>query len=388
MVSLANSYSTNGGIYVRVAIITFVRAYNYGAVLQAYALNKIINKLGVECKVIDYFSSGFKKYYSLSEYGSFRLKPSRKLKWWISNNLLFLRVAKRNNNFSNFLTKNINLTDTQFNTYNDLMDCEDFDIYISGSDQVWNSNICGFDRAYYLSFCENKKRFSYAASFGMDQIPNETVSKYKELLANWGKYSVREQSGIKIIKDLVGEKAVCCCDPTILLSTQDWMTIGKQQKAKKFILLYFVNESKYLFEYARQLSVEKNIAVVCLHSNMHPKYFTHYLSREFGFVSVPTASPTDFIQYFRDATYVLTNSFHGTVFSVIFHKKFLCQHILDDGKYNNRIFDFLEDIGLSNRFLKESSFETIEESINWKEVDISLEIIRKTGMDYLASIIS
>lgn len=370
---------------MKVAIVTFVRACNYGAVLQTYALNKVILDLGAESKVIDYYPSCFYNSYNLCAYGKLRRKPSRHIKWWIKNNLLFIRVRRRNNQFDRFLKKYIQVTKEQYHDVSELSKCNDYDVYISGSDQVWNPYLCDFDEAFFLSFCKDKKRLSYAASFGITEIPEQYINEYKKRLSNWAGYSVREDSGVELIAQLVGEKALCHCDPTLLLNSNDWITSLSLKKNKSdFIVVYCVNVSDNLLRCAQELSKKFGLKVYCLHCVMRPQYFNK-LDNDYGFKILYSASPKDFLTYILNAKYVLTDSFHGTVFSIIFHKAFLCETVRKDGFINKRVADLLEALALCNRVLDDNSFDTIKKKIEWEKVDNKLLKLKKKGIDYLTS---
>lgn len=365
---------------MKVAIMTFVRAYNYGAVLQAYALNKAINDIGVECQTIDYYPKAFRNSYSLRNHCVLRLKPAKNPKWWVLNNLLCLRVKKRNKKFSGFLKKHFRMTKKQFCNANELETCLNFDVYISGSDQVWNPEICGFDKAFFLTFCKDKKKISYAASFGINEIPKEYKQEFIKRLSGWNAYSVREPSGVEIINDLVGERAECHCDPTFLLSSQDWVSsLSIKKRKEEYILVYIVDESDALLNYAYQLSEQLGLKVYCLHSTMKPEYFRNKID-EYHITIVYAASPKEYLSYFLSANYILTNSFHGTVFSVIFHKKFLCESVS-----NGRAGYLLQKLSLQNRVLNDSRIEKIFEEINWDSVENRIKQLRDGGLSYLKS---
>ena len=173
-------------------IITFHRAVNYGAVLQTYALQEALRNLNIDSEVIDYrdniIDNRFKFFYDKS------------LKKLVKDFIYFPIFYRKNKKFEKFIEGNIVTTKKIIRNCDELNQLKEFDQYITGSDQVWNYRLTNWDEAYFLDFVkDNKKKNSYAASFGMNEIPKKEQEKYKSLLSQFNHISVREENGIEII---------------------------------------------------------------------------------------------------------------------------------------------------------------------------------------------
>lgn len=367
---------------MKTAIVTFVRAYNYGAVLQCYALAKALKELSLDVQVIDYFPEYFKKLYTLDYLGPIRRFPYRPLKNWRYYYPLNGILERRNQRFDSFIRNNIPMTQKQYTSFAEL-DAEnmDFDMFISGSDQVWSNRCVPFDPVYFLQFSSTSppKRFSYAASFGASSIPVELEEEYRSRLKNWGGYSVREKSGLKICEDVLHIKATQCCDPTLLLTRDDWRQLtAVAKKNRPYILVYDVNNSTSLFKEAESLSKEKELPVYILTSNMHHDSLLCRRENTTHFKNYADASPQKWLSLFFSAAYILTDSFHGVVFSLFAQKQFL--HISDSP--NIRVAELLSSVNLENRYDSKNTAK-IDKEINWPTVDRALEEFRTGSLAYL-----
>lgn len=373
---------------MKAAIVTFVRAYNYGAVFQAYALNKKINQLGVECETIDYWPQYFRNEYNMSGLGRLYRRPFRPVKRWMKRLYAKILLIKRNYNFSRFISKNIRLSRRQYLSYDELNnDNLDYDCFIAGSDQVW----CSDDPAYYLTFrsAQEKLKYSYAASFGMRKFSEDLRNEYEMRLKNFDIYSVREERGRQIIEDYLGKEAIICCDPTLLLSEKEWNELeDKRIKMNEpYILVYYVVASDMLRSSAQKLSRITGYKVICIPCNMNLEIITGIADKRYGFEVETTISPEQLLTLFHNASYVLTNSFHGTVFSIVYHKKFLVQVQLSRNNRNDRALDLMSKTGIHNRILIDENVEDIVDEIDWKIADRKISGMRTESMQYLRKIL-
>ena len=373
------------------AIITFHRAYNYGAVLQACALNWTLKGLGVDCDLLDYYPSYFKNMYYILP--AKKTVPSG-VKTLLCHTLIWSMIVKRNKGFERFLKQNISLSDT---TYYDLKKAAlPYDAFIAGSDQIWSPSIARFDPVFFLSTeaFTGKLKYSYAASFGLQYIPNELRDAYQKRLIDYRMFSVREESGVPIVESLTGKKPVVSCDPTLLPDIETWSKIcGKTPIINgEYIFLYYVKQPAEIREYAARLAKKTRCKVVCLSclfsgSNKNKYYYMGGTAdRKSGFICVNTASPDEFLNLIKYAKYVLTSSFHGTVFSILFHKQFLTQTIWNDGSNNERVINLLRNVELLRRSIneKESDIDRVE---NWELLDKKIEVLRQEGKMYLRLIL-
>lgn len=230
---------------VKIGILTFHCAYNYGAVLQCYALNYAFNRISnVVCETIDYQPEYFVNGYQLKPYGMSIRHPH--IKGWINYYKTRDIARSRNKHFSSFINRYIPIsTDTYHNKTEIDKATLDYDIYVTGSDQVFNLHLTESDPTYFLYIepARKRKKCSYAASFGESAIPSEYVSKEKEMLYPFKHISVREKTGQQIIRQLLQRDSLVSCDPTLLLDKVEWSLLtrdyrNEKYKTNSYILIY------------------------------------------------------------------------------------------------------------------------------------------------------
>lgn len=300
----------------KVGLITIYHVPNYGSVLQAYATQVLLEKLGHECKVINY------KYPNEYHYSKGRIKASLLSK--IVRRLGLKPAHRKANKLNSFKKKHFNFTKL-YSHLNELKqeDWSQFDTFVVGSDQVWKSKYTLGDTAFLLSFTpDNKKRVSIASSFATSSIPDEYREKYKECLSRFNAISVREENGIDIIKN---ELALDCkptvvLDPTLLISKEEWLvTIPRSnfKKTKKYILLYMLTYAfeprPYIFEILKHLQTQDNYDIIALEGYTPPEK-----ANGIRMINKTDSSINEFIDLFANADVVVTSSFHGTAFAVNF----------------------------------------------------------------------
>ena len=362
----------------KVGIITLHRVVNYGSVLQTYALQTKIQKLGYKVEIIDYYPDrlhllGMEK----------RIKNKGKL---FEKNIFIRNFARviifpsyliRFKVFKNFLKKYINLTKKVYYSENDLNSASfDYDIYCTGSDQVWN---CGwnekFDYPYYLSFApDDKKKIAYAASFGKSKLDSNEISETKKYLKRYDSISLREKSGVDIVNGLGVKNSVNVVDPTLLLNGNEWRKISSNKyKNEKYILVYNLNRNKKIDRYAENLSKKTGLKIKFLSYQLH-EFYKH------GQI-VCNPKVEDFLALIDNAEFVITDSFHATAFSINFHTQFV---IVYPEKYSTRLQSILEITGLENRVAKdENDLDITNKKINYKEVDTKLDKERTKSFEWL-----
>ena len=310
---------------IKIGIITMHRVLNCGSALQAYALQKSISDLGFKCEIIDY------------QYG---VEKSRGLK----NAIKHIIFAERNKKFSDFYNAYFNCSQLQYFKETIKDNPPDYDIYCTGSDQVWNPRFIENDTNFMLSFAPDcKPRFSYAASFTTGEIPKQYISLYKKYLSKYKFISVREQSGVQIIQQLLDRKADLVCDPTLLLDNNKWDIIANSQsfqQREKYILVYKLG---YMFDSRREVykitdKVQKELGYKVYYLNgKHDLFRNGKKILNFG--------PSDFINYIKNSAFVITDSFHGTIFSAIYNRPFISVVTNKNIKSDNRISTLLSEIG-------------------------------------------
>lgn len=364
----------------QIMTITFHHAHNFGSVLQAYALQESVKSL---CPDADYRIINF---YTETQEELYRVYKSGKSVKSVVKNLIALPYAKslkaKHQKFEDFLAQRCNLTE-RYKTEEELIEkCPKADIYISGSDQIWNVRAKDFSEVYYLGFVKEGKKISYAASFGPMKIDwkQYDADKYKALLREYEAVSVREPGSAENIQWLTGKSSRIHADPTLLLSADQWREIQSDANYKdgQYILLYCLEPSKKQLEMAKAVSEKLNLPIVVLKYNNKNDMFN-------PFVKKYDAGPEDFLAYLDHAALVLSSSFHGTVFSLIYHKPFYVLNGLED----NRICSILRKTDMTHR-----SLETIEdmervtlEVPDRQTVERALEAERSASREYLRSVL-
>ena len=353
---------------MRVGILTFHDADNFGAVLQTYALYKSICMIAddADVKIINY------KCEKVLDNMSFRENVKKRgLIKAIYKYPQFISIHKK---FNNFRRQYLPLTE-ELNSIIELQELTDkYDVIISGSDQVWNLKLTGNDSVYYQSFYQKEnKKYSYAASMGVYWFEQGQVEKYRKILSEFACISLREETTADKFKDL-GLSVRTDLDPTLLLGREGWNVIASDKFVnKKYIALYMVPYQKEVVERAFDIQKRTGLPIILLSKSREPKSATH----------AGNMTPEEFIGAIRDAEYVVTNSFHGTAFSIMFHRKF-CIYLQTPHGYNFRSYDFLADIGIMSG---EKDLICEKENVNWKTVDEKILYKKNESIDYLQSIV-
>ena len=346
---------------MKVAIITCHRTYNYGAVLQAYALQTFLNNRGHYAEIIDY-------------YPQYVRTQDRNL---INFPKLILKIpdkVKCNASFGKFLKDRLNLTDKTYKTCSDLSnDHLNYDLYITGSDQVWNMNMNnGLDDSYFLSFApSNSIKISYAASIAMDEINDEQKKRFIKMLAPFSSISVRENTGVQLLKN-IGIKSYAVCDPVYLINKNEWEFIEKNPATNdKYVLVYAFYQQKEIYEKAWEIAKKYGYKVYSVGAS----YFNSFMKVDKYFWGV---SPELFIGLIHNAQMVLTNSFHGLSFSIILNIPVIAYKTNTKG--NSRIIDMLKQIGV----YVENNSNYIAEITDYSEVNEKVTDYRVKSMEYIS----
>lgn len=377
----------------KIGIITILKVNNYGAELQAYATQAILNANGYDAEIIDYlfyknplhirtpkskptFKFGFKKV--LAEWGY-------PIKNYIASAFSKGNDATRKKRFEMFHTDNTKMSDC-YRSIDELYNADlKYDTYVVGSDQVWNPGIYSSLLPYMLAFApEGKKKVAYASSFGVSTIEKSQQEFYKEHLSKFSAISVREKNAVELVKDLSGRDATWVLDPTLLLNKEEWMKVAKYpyEVKKNYILVYELIPSPYIMELAKAMSQEKGLAIVRLCKNAAPE------SKEKGVISITDAGPAEFIGLFANASMIITNSFHGTAFSINFEKEFYTVTPLHK-QNNSRQQSLLGLFSLNERLLLEGTdINTITRTpIDYTQISTIVEREREKSINFLKNAI-
>lgn len=357
-----------------VGIITMHRVINYGSALQAYATLKAVSMLGYEAELIDYIFPNKKRKTNLVG----------KIKSLILKSLLSVFHAGKKKNFEQFYSKYYKCS-KQFQSPEELKKGDfSYDIFLTGSDQVWNPMHTGDDLSFLLSFItDNTPKISYASSFSKSVLPEEYKKTYADCLKDYKFISVREASGVNIVRELIGKTPYCACDPTLLLSSEEWRTLankGKQLVKGEYILLYILtyayNPYPEFLKIVEYVKSKMNLPIVILDGSLKT-------NRIDGAKIIKNAGPLEFLRLVQDAAFVVTTSFHGTAFSLNLEKPFF-SILNDDLKGDTRMLDLLKSVGAEDRALIYNA-PVVEASLNmdFSSVTPRVENIRKESMDYL-----
>lgn len=350
-------------------IVTFHNAHNVGAILQCYALKNAIKNLGVDCSVVDvkneFFYNMYKPKIQYKNVSLIRL---------IYNILIYPFKCRKYRYYNRFINKYI-LDEDSSNTDQSNV------AYICGSDQVWNDKCSNFDKRYFLDFVKNKEqKNSYAASFGFDKIPDEHYDEYKALLSDFNKIAVREHQGAKIVKDLLGIDVPVTIDPTFLLTKEDWGKImSPKVRHKKYILIYVIERSNTLVEFVKRLQASTGFEVVYIQDELIRNIKQFKYKSFFG--------PQEWLSLFWNASYIVTNSFHGTAFSINFNKQFFVEFLPSSFNVNSRLENILDTFDLKDRRIIDSKNDNMDKLIDYNRVNDKLRDEVEKSKNYLKSIL-
>jgi hypothetical protein len=357
---------------MEVGIITKI-GKNYGAVLQAYALRRTIELMGYNAHVINYIHKKSVKTYHVFKY-----------KWGFRGTIgnikalqYMFAIKKSSRKFNEFKNRELSLT-RPYTTLSQLQDNPPkHDLYISGSDQVWNPTI-SFDPAYYLQFgSEDVIRASYAASIGIKQIPKELRAEFIRRISQFDYISVRERTAKRTLAEF-GFEAKVALDPTLLLKKNYWNGISIKPKVEKpFILCYMVSTPTFAYDLIKRVKEVTGMPIYNI--------ATSTFNRPLGDYQIWDAGPEEFLGYFQEASFVITSSFHGTILSLINEKPFISMLFKATG---SRVNDMLSNLGISNRAIENSDeFDKNFLSMDYTEISQKIEHLRSESLEILGDIL-
>lgn len=365
---------------MKIGILTFHYAHNYGAMLQAYALTTYLNNQGFDAEIIDYRLHYI--YRNHERYGIIGY-----YKWLHENNNIlfaFLKTFKsyfkhRNkptkwHRFENFLN---NILTKSIRYYNPT-DIQDYNYIICGSDQIWNATLTGSDNnVYWGNGIDNKiNMISYAASTGSDKL-NISQVKLNKKLKRFKNISVREQDLYEWL-NTNNVLAECVIDPIFLLTKYQWKdlvkTYSKGQTLSNYLLIYAFQEDFLIYQIAQYIAKQKNLKIIRLCYNKRKDL------DEYSCVQDDTCGPIEFINYFMNASYICTNSFHGVSFSILFNKQF---YAVKPKKYSNRISCILNKFNILDRQIDRIEDININTSIDYIEINNILTSETNHAKQYL-----
>lgn len=359
----------------KIAILTFQNAINYGAILQCFALQEFLkSQFSCEVDVINYTPNYFKKVF-FDPVNPFSAKGmDNKIKAFIKliiRHKEMLDQSKKYQSLLRFVNENINLTEIKKKLKE-----EEYDIYITGSDQIWNLKLLDNDTSYLLDFVEDKKKVSYAASFKIQDVDEFASSSYRKYLKLFDKISVRESNLVDYLKENYQIDSVSVLDPTLLIDNEFWTdNISKERIInEEYILIYFVNPPEELIVRAFSYAKSHQLTIVSLNK----------LDTKDEYIDYSYASIEEYLNLFFYSNTIFTTSFHGMAFSIIFEKQFFFEVPHKTFNNNDRLKDLASKLGLQNQNL---AIAKEDKDIKWDNVRNNLDIYRDFSKKYLSDAI-
>lgn len=354
-------------------IITFHSAHNYGSVLQSYAMVMTMKKLGLDAELID-----FRHPHTTDMYEWRLWTPYKDWKWNVKDLILrgiFGIGRKREKLFREFIDYKLPKSERIIDR--SAVDSDKYDVLVCGSDQIWNYVSTGEnDPIYFLDFGNTACKFSYAASAGSSKFPNKDYERYKQYLKGLKSIGVREQFLKDYINSDFGLNAEVNPDPTLLLDIDEWIKIEAPYPGlpQKYLLVYTLVKAESTLEFARKIADRLNLPVVqiCNKRVIKGKNNVDY--------NLMDASPQQFLWLFHRAEFIVTNTFHGNMFSVIFRKDFV--HYDINGN-DPRITTLHKTIGLGKQRMIKQPEELVERKINYTLVENSINAYANEGIVFI-----
>ena len=378
----------------KIGIITIVNVNNYGAELQAFATLKKLQMMGYDAEIINYL------YYKDWRYIDSKLSQpfnpmsvkekiiyftKYRVASFILNKILPLicgNVKRRIANFNSFHQHNTHFSKLYKSMKDLYTNTPIYDVYMVGSDQVWNPNASSSIEPYFLTFApHNALTISYASSFGVSKIEdNNIVNRIKDGLSSVKKISVRESSGVKLVKEITGRTAQLVCDPTLLLNKSEWQMFMKpvNNMPQHYVLIYQLSQSDTIVKLAIKIGQEKKIPVyrICKRA--------FKVEKDKGVVNLLDAGPSEFLYLIANASFIITNSFHGTAFSINFGIPFYTV-VSAKKKNNGRMESLLNYAGLEQRMIKDD-VDIMKLPIVGYNIDtaqLKIELLRQNSEKFL-----
>ncbi|MBQ7943983.1 MAG: polysaccharide pyruvyl transferase family protein [Lachnospiraceae bacterium] len=356
---------------MKIGIVTFQETNNYGAVWQNYALQQAIIKRGHEAETIDYKSEYIGRPYRFSHLTN---KGLFSYLFGVMGYIIYLPRTKKCREFRKKLFYSRAVKKADLSKFN-----EEYDCFIIGSDQVWNHKLTGMDATYMLDFVTDKTKCnSFAASVGLSCIEEEKQKEYKRLLEGYANITVREKSARQLLEPIVGRDVETVSDPCVLLSYDEWSSVAKPMRPKNsYVVVYQLGVSADVVKLAKKIAKENNLKVV----------YVPFPVGSFGKGTWDvTAGNAELLGYIRDAAYVVTDSFHGTLLSIILNKQFFTKVSGTHAGVGSRIVDLLDGFGLSNRIISDNLNHC--DKIDYSAVNPLLEQRRTEAGNCLEKILS
>ncbi len=360
----------------KIGLVTWHYYSNFGSALQAYALQKNIVELGYDVKIINYRNKKYGKYTKSANIKNFVRCIVEKIFRGKNNKI----AQKLYNPFLIFRNRFFNETKVEQDEEKLWKLCRDCKTVVCGSDQIWAPNV--FNSVYMLDFVPNNiNKVSYAASVGLNDIKDSMAKKYKLLLDDFKHISVREQAGAKLLKEKCQVDACVVLDPTLLLDKKHWQILEKEclKEDENYIFCYFLNEKNEYKDKVLAYAKENGLNIIGKSANPDDEVWLSSPPNQIG--------PQEFLKLIHNARVIFTDSYHGTIFSLLYHKDFVTFERFentDEVCQNSRIYQLNRYFDISKRIVRLLDCEklTIAE-YDYNKFEERLKVLRQESLEFL-----
>ena len=378
---------------MKIATLTVHNGYNFGASLQAFALVTALREMGLEAHLLDYRNENIENVARRQQTANWRdIRCLKKNLTVVARRVIGRSADNRMKNRYEQFHKSIldPFCGPVYSTSDFTEINRHYDGFVCGSDQIWNYKITGDDLAFFLNFADdNKLKMAYAASLGAPKLnyPVERIEQISHLLHRFDAVSVRESKNQDEVAVLSGQECQCVVDPVLLVDRQKWIEMANMSPVvvpkKPYALCYQVLQDPEFHGFAKQVAQKNGLPLIRM--DWHPMK-----ARMKGCQSVSNAGigPLEFLKLFLNAEVIISNSFHGTVFSMLFNKKFVVHELVHNHAAKNvRIVELLRMVGLSDRMTRDPNCE-INAHVDWQAVEARMKPQIGASRTFLKSALS
>lgn len=364
---------------MKIGIITIHNSPNYGACLQSYALYKYIVSQGLECELIDLkrpIHDGYVESPDFRPYYIYKESAWKKAKGFVKRFLKPQSVSKESTNPKRIIKFNEFNREIKYSTpYYSIDSLYDnppsYDVYISGSDQLWNPEQPFPIEPYFLTFVRNSnaKKISYASSIGISSLDSRQIKDFSRWLSSYDAISVREPDAAKILQPHLKQKIEIVADPTFLLDVNEWKSLACDYSERGYILCFMLGFQPALLSEALRVANDLSKKLIVIGQRNIPKDKRYTL--------IDDAGPKEFLGLIKSSDCVFTDSFHGTVFSILLGIKNFFSYVAKGNKRASRLETLLSPLGLLDRIIKNDDFSKVDDllrrGIDVEKLNIILE---------------
>ena len=359
----------------RVGTLTFHRTNNYGASLQTYALQHVLNGY-YSTEIIDYRSSYLESLFLMN-------RSKRHIIRGLIRDIVYpfraIKLRRRNERFLDFYKQYFVLSPVSYTEEDIVNSIDKYDVLITGSDQVWNPHLSRHDWNYFLEFAPPYKRYSYAASMSSNNT-EEDIKRIKNDLNEFQSILVRENSAVDYLSSIgVDREIKAVCDPVFLMTADEWIKALRLKKGNdkgKYVILYTVANAINSAPLAKRISEKEGFDVLSISSKQSIKLIE-------GVKNILDAGPVEFLNYILNAECIVTSSFHALAFALIFNVPFYFELCQDGSNNNERLSNIAEIFSVSDREIKNCNEINFAKHIDWEYVNQKMIRYRETSMTEL-----